>query len=240
METVISPRNFYFPLRMGYARAAMRTSAAQSHLRFPLTRLLGNGGHVRVLRALMAYGAPLGASQLAADSGLTPQGTRLVLDSLVAQGLVGVLGQARSQLFTVVPQHPMAAALQALFQHEQARWSELQDALRSTLEADRQVRSAWLYGSVARGEDEPRSDVDLALVMSRASPQSVEAVRESLRALGDRHFVHFCVVALAPADVAKLPPDDRWWSALSRDARVLKGLSPQAEAARCTRAARRP
>lgn len=38
----------------------MRTSAAHSHLRLPLTRMLDNGGNVRVLRALMTRGSPLG------------------------------------------------------------------------------------------------------------------------------------------------------------------------------------
>ena len=74
----------------------MQISTRQSHLRLPLTRLLASAGHVRVLRALMTYGAPLSVAQLAADSGLTTRGARFVLDSLASQGVVSVLGQLRS------------------------------------------------------------------------------------------------------------------------------------------------
>ena len=215
----------------------MRNSAAQSHLRFPLTRLLGNGGNIRVARALMAYGAPLGAAQLAGDAGMTPQGTRLVLDGLVSQGLVRVLGQPRSQLFSVVATHPFAAALRTLFEAERARWEGLQEALRECLAAQREVRSAWLYGSVARGEDAPHSDVDIALVLNKDAPDTTGEVREALQILGDRLLVHFSVVALTPIEVAKLAPRARWWADVKRDAKVLKGASPRQEAARCVRAA---
>ena len=64
-----------------------------------------------VLRALMAYGAPLSAVQLARDTGLTRQGVRLVLQGLEGQGLVTPLGLPRSQLFCIVPAHPFAGAL---------------------------------------------------------------------------------------------------------------------------------
>ena len=96
---------------------AMRPSASQSQLRFPLTRLLGNGGSVRVLRALIAYGGPLSVSQLAHECCLSRQGTYQTLNSLVSQRLVRVLGQARSQLFTMDTNHPLSSGLKDLFRH---------------------------------------------------------------------------------------------------------------------------
>jgi predicted nucleotidyltransferase len=218
-----------------YSDEIVRNSAVQSHLRFPLTRLLGSSGHVRVLRALMVYGAPLSAAQLAADSGLTTRGTRLVLDSLVSQGMISVLGQPRSQVFSVAAQHPLAAALKTLFEEERTRWEALQGALREGLAAQKDVRSAWLYGSVARGEDEPRSDVDIALVVNREGLDVTDSVREAIQVLGDRLQVHFSTVVLTPADVANLPQDDHWWAEMTQDAKVLKGIGPRQEAARRAR-----
>lgn len=93
-----------------------------------------------------------------------------------------------------------------------------------------------MYGSVARGEDEPHSDIDVAMVVSKSGPRVVDQVREALQPLGDRLLVHFSVVALTPAEVAKLAPSDHW-AAMSRDAKILKGASPQQEAARCARTA---
>lgn len=215
----------------------MQASAAQSHLRFPLTHLLAGGGHVRVLRSLMTYGAPLSVAQVAADTGLTTRGARLVLDSLVSQGMVSVLGQPRSQLFTVAAQHPLAEALQTLFERERIRWDVLQDAWREGLAGERDIRSAWLYGSVARGDDAPRSDVDVALVVNEDSLDVKHRVRDAVQALGDRLNVHFSTVVLTPADVAALPPGDPWWSSILSEAKILKGVSPGKEAARCARAA---
>lgn len=211
----------------------MSNPALQSHLRYPLTRLLGGSGNVRVLRALLTYAAPLSAAQVAKDAGLTPQGTRRVLENLVAQGFVTVLGQARSQVFSVVKEHPFALDLQALFEHEQTRWAALRHSLRSVFRDHGDVRSAWLYGSVARGEDAPHSDIDIAVVMDDPHAGATEPLREAIMRLEDSMLLHVSLVSLAPADVARLSRGDPWWSELSRDAQVLIGVSPQEEAVRC-------
>jgi predicted nucleotidyltransferase len=185
----------------------------------------------------MTYGAPLGVAQLAADSGLTTRGTRLVLDSLVSQGIVSVLGQPRSQVFTVATQHPLAPALKDLFEQERVRWEALQKGLRAGLASQKEVRSAWLYGSVARGEDEPRSDVDLALVVNEDTLDVRHRVRDEVQAMGDRLDVNISAVVLTPAELAKLSEGDSWWADVMRDGKVLKGLAPGKEAMRCARAA---
>ena len=210
----------------------MRRSRPQSHLRYPLTRLLGHGGNVRVLRALSAYAAPLSAAQLARDAGLTPQGVRLVLDELVGQGAVAALGQGRSRLYSIDSAHPLAPVLKALFAAEHGRWEGLLARLREGLNAFEQVDAAWLYGSVARGADGPASDVDLALVVHGAAGEAAEAVRERLRPLEDELRVAFSVVALSHADVLERATNDPWWSELERDAKVLKGGTPESVAAR--------
>lgn len=215
----------------------VQTSTPQSHLRFPLTRLFASAGHVRVLRALMAYGAPLSVAQLAADSGLTTRGTRFVLESLVSQGMVSVLGQARSQLYCVAPRHPLADAVKTLFEQERGWWEGVQEALRQALASRREVRSAWLYGSVARGEDGPRSDVDIALVVSQDDVEVSHQVRDAVQALGDTLSLHFSAVVFTPAELAAIRKDDPWWADVVRDAKVLKGLSPAGERDRCMRAA---
>ncbi len=213
----------------------MRPSTAQSHLRFPLTHLLAGGGHVRVLRALSAYGAPLSVPQLAADTGLTPRGVRFVLGSLESQGIVQTFGKVRSQVFAIVNQHPLAPALRALFEQERVRWEDFQAELRAGLASLKEVRSAWLYGSVSRGEDAPHSDVDIALVVDAESPGVMQGVRDAIHALGDRLKAPITPVVLTASDVAKLDKGDRWWSDVTRDAVVLKGVSPAMEAMRCAR-----
>ena len=89
-------------------------------------------------------------------------------------------------------------ALKVLFEQERARWEGLQEDLREGLVSQKDIRSAWLYGSVARGQDEPRSDVDVALVVNEDSLDVTHRVRDAIQATGDRLNVHFSTVVLTP------------------------------------------
>jgi len=200
-------------------------SQTQSHLRYPLTSILGSAGSVRVLRALVKDRAPQSAPQLAGVAGLTPQGVRLVLDTLARQQLVIVHGSGRTQLYALNPSHPLSGTLVALFQEEQRRWDALLESIREVLaKRGPAVSAAWLYGSVARGEDSPASDLDIAiLVRSRAV---ADQVREDLMPLEDGQQLRISLTALTPKELAALPEDDPWWCDVVRDGRVLKGAAP--------------
>lgn len=215
----------------------MQSSSVQSFLRSPLTQLLSSGGHVRVLRALLNHGSAQSAAQLASDCAMTARGVRNTLDALVAQGAVKVLGPAGSRFFAPALNQPLVSALAQLFEAERLHWQQLQEQLRDRLAAERQIRSAWLYGSVARGTDEPRSDWDLALVLADGSLDASRQVRDAVQVLGDRLGVNISPVVLTHLELSKLSPSDQWWSEVSRDAKVLKGVSPAKKAARCAKAA---
>lgn len=215
----------------------MQPSSVQSFVRYPLTELLASGGHVRVLRALLRHGGAQSAAQLASDCAMTARGVRNTLDALVAQGAVKVMGPSGARLFAPALDQPLVQALAQLFEAECQRWQWLQDQLRDGLAAEKQIRSAWLYGSVARGTDEPRSDMDVALVLAVDSVDASRQVRDAMQVLGDRLGGHISPVVLTPSELAKLPPSDHWWSEVRRDAKVLKGLAPAKEAARCAKAA---
>ena len=210
-------------------------SQIQSHLRHPLTALLGSVGHVRVLRALASNRVPQSVPQLAAAAGLTPQGTRGVLDVLVRQRLVTAHGSGRTQLYELSAAHPLASSLAALFQDEQDRWDALLNSIRDVLDRHGAVSAAWLYGSVARGDDAPDSDVDIALVVR--SQAVADQVREALMRLEDAQQIHISLTALTAKDLAVLPEDDPWWLNVVREGRVLKGAAPNQARRRRARAA---
>jgi predicted nucleotidyltransferase len=210
-------------------------SQTQSHLRHPLTALLGSAGQVRVLRDLATSRVPQSAPQLAALAGLTPQGTRGVLDVLVRQRLVKVHGSGRTRLYELDANHPLASSLAALFHAEQGRWDALISSIRDVLDCHGAVSAAWLYGSVARGDDAPDSDVDIALVVG--SQAVADQVREALMPLEDAQQIRISLTALTAKELAALPDDNPWWTNVVREGRVLKGAAPDQARRRVARAA---
>jgi predicted nucleotidyltransferase len=211
-------------------------SQVQSHLRYPLTGLLGSAGNVRVLRALTADRSPQSAPQSAAVAGLTPQGTRGVLDVLVRQRLVKAHGSGRARLYELNASHPLASSLASLFQDERLRWDGLLTSIREALERQgAAVSAAWLYGSVARGEDSPASDLDVALVVR--SQAVADRIREELMPLEDAQQIRISLTALTAKEFAALPVDDPWWANVVRDGRVLKGPAPEQARRRLTKVA---
>lgn len=200
-------------------------SRSQSHIRYPLTSILGSPGNVRVLRALISERSPQSAPQLARAAGLTPQGARLVLDTLARQQLVKVYGSDRTQLHELNASHAFAHALVTLFREEQQRWETLLTSIREMLaEYGTAVRAAWLYGSVARGEDTANSDLDLALLVR--SHTIADQIREDLMLLEDAQQLRISLTALTSKELAALPETDPWWLDVVRDGRILMGSAP--------------
>ena len=201
-------------------------SGTQSHLRFPLTRLFGSPGNVRVLRAL-SDGLPWSVTQITKSAGLSPQGARLVLEVLVTQGVVAAKGSARTKLFELASGHTFHQPILDLFKAEYTAWESLVARLQGQLAGMAGVHAAWLYGSVARGEDTPASDIDLALLV--ATPQVADEIRNELMTLEDASNVHVSIAALTAEELNALHDGDKWWTEVVRDARVLKGGRPESE-----------
>jgi hypothetical protein len=163
---------------------------------------------------------------------LTPQEVRNVLDALVESEAVTMVGAGRSRLYCIGP-HPIMVAVRAVFAAEENLYAELMDELRTCLSARREVFAAWVYGSVARGEDGPSSDVDIVIV---ASDPDVEGVANDVRSAFTRHSsrssLPLSIVCLGVSDVIRLSTGDPWWVRLSQDDLSLKGSHPASFAGR--------
>ena len=112
------------------------------------------------------------------------------------------------------------------FKAESSAWEDVVIRLRDRLNQPKCVKVAWLYGSVARGDDTPASDIDLALLVSTHTVG--DNVREDVMPIEDELKVRVSVTALTAQELAALGEGDIWWSDLVRDARVLKGGRPEA------------
>jgi hypothetical protein len=205
----------------------MQPSVPQADSRHPLTRLLGNGGNIRVLRALAADDQPLSVTQLAERCGLTPQGTRLALEPLVEGRLVKLLGGARSRLFTIDPRHPFAKPVRTLFAQEQTQWERLLQGLRGLLHRERDVIAAWYVEAAAGDEAGASRSLPVWLVLSEGPVEPfVTACRERYAALEQGSWTDCTLRGVSLADLLALSADPIWWKAQTSQARPLKGLDP--------------
>ena len=205
------------------------TMQPTSFARQPLDAILSGTGSVRILRALAAHGGALSVSRLAADTNMTPNGTRGVLNDLEQTGVVEALGDGRTKLFRLKAAHPLAATLEYLFAAERSRFDSILYAIEGATK-DNRITSVWLFGSVARSEDTCRSDLDIAILVN-AAPDEVERitdiVREALHEHEKRIGFTASVVAMHTADVRDLIRQRApLWSDLLRDAQVIKGPPP--------------
>jgi len=209
----------------------MRTEP-QSFLRHPLSAVYANPANVRVLRALARHGGELSAPMLAERSRLTRPSVLAALDHLAALGFVESIGSVRQRLHRIDRAHPLAPTLSALFAAEADRFDRIIEGIRAAA-AKVGVAAAWLYGSVARGEDGADSDLDLAVVASRDLGVEKAALRDALRALEGEWRFSASVVALDAADIRRLVrEDDPWWRSLLADAVPLVGPDPATLAGR--------
>ena len=150
-----------------------------------LDDVLASRGHVRVLRALDALPDGFGASvrDIARRAGVAHPRTAQILPALAELGVTKLQRAGRADLYQLNRQHLLFPVLHELFRKEAEVQSELEAFLRKRLSAAMpSVQEAYLFGSVARGESRPDSDIDLAVIVPKASGSAAEA---ALTALAD-------------------------------------------------------
>lgn len=177
----------------------------QSSFRQPLDDALGTVSCVRVLRELVLHGQPLAASELAERTALSRPSVGEALDRLVGLGLVEPVGTARSTPYRVRDGHFLAEPLGRLFRREAERREVVAGDLRAVARGVEPTPEAvWIYGSVARGEDRPGSDLDIVVVAARAEDRApLEAhFRDALLELEDDwDLPATSVVVLTPGEI---------------------------------------
>lgn len=120
-------------------------------------------------------------SELAAHLGTSPSSLQRELDRLTASGILERKQDGRRMYYKARTDSPVFNDLHGLF----SRTAGIVPALKSELTKLRdKIRWAAIYGSVARGEEGVKSDIDLLLVGDAGTSELLPVLRRMERQFG--------------------------------------------------------
>ena len=139
-------------------------------------KVFGNSLDPVVLRVLWAAGRGMTGEQVArvAKAGST-RGIRYALDRLSVDGIVDASSVGASVVYEINTEHLTYPAVDAAFKALDP-WATLRDRLSAMIASHGEPGpvSVALFGSVARGEAGPDSDVDVLLVVPDADDRAAD------------------------------------------------------------------
>jgi predicted nucleotidyltransferase len=157
----------------------------RQYVRRPLNAVLGAPSHIAVLRSLYTTGRGLTGREIARSSGVAVQATHDALARLAAANLVRWMQAGRAHVYELNRDHFLFKnGIQPLLEAESEFRSRIRSILKRALAG--RVLSAAIFGSMARGEDRPESDLDLIMIVGhtrdREKPHDrIGVVSEKLR-----------------------------------------------------------
>lgn len=197
----------------------------QSALRAPLNYLLGTEASVRVLRVLVHADAPLLAAEIARRAALQRASVTATVRRLSDVGVVEPVGLGTGQLVRLRSEHPLGAAIAALFRAEVDRYRRIEEGLRKGVVAlGPSLDAAWIEGPVAQCIDTPGDPVSVRLVAAASHLRGLcDAFRKAVIPLEQAEDVTVDIVGSTCADLEAAPAveRDRWAEVIP-----LHGLAP--------------
>jgi len=141
-----------------------------------LAKLFGSEARVKVLSLFMLnVGSEYYLREIAQKTGLAVRSVQRAVGSLVEIQILRREERANSVYFHLNERNPILEDLKAIF----LKTVGLGDLLRDVLSKQQNIEVAFIYGSVAKGEETAESDIDLALIGS-ISPKNLSAVLRKL------------------------------------------------------------
>ena len=190
--------------------------------------MLGSRSKIAVLRVLRGVRIPLNASQIAARTGLTSPVVTSVLRTLAAMGVVRSSSAGRANVHLLEHDNILVTQLlDPLFTaEERLADAVLEDLLRVFGDI---AESVVLFGSFARGDHEPESDVDVVLVAR--DPSAKEVVERAADSYGLEFRTRFGAtlspIVYESGEAAALRESaPGLFESLRRDAIVVSGSRP--------------
>lgn len=173
----------------------------------PLDDIFSKGSHVRVLRALfnlLPKGLSVSGREIARRAGVSNPTAQSVLSSLSDQGLLLITRSLRVTYYRLNSDHVLAPVIADLFAHEDRLLQGLRQDLGRALPQLVDVDAAYIFGSAARGEMRPDSDIDVAVTLKRGTELPDE--QDDIDALSRRYGSRINLIELRPRRSRNLRP----------------------------------
>lgn len=160
-----------------------------SFFNYPLNWVFSAPSNIAVIRALKDSREGMSGRAAARAAGFTHQACRRALGELEAAGIIVRQGAGHTQLVRLNFENLLVKeALLPMFRAEKSFPESASLLIRK--EFGQHARTATLFVSAARNEDEPGSDVDLLLV---TDAQNKELLEEKAREFGNRFITEYGV-----------------------------------------------
>ena len=158
----------------------------------PLNEILGSAAKVRVLRFFCQKGGEWNGRQAAAQLAMNPVTAHRALRELYGETLLDFRPVGTHFLYSLRDGHYLVRdLLKPLFKEEDRARERVGELIREILKGDlkREVVTVALYGSAAKGQERPTSDLDLlVLVKSDRARRRIEAGLDRFSRMASAEF----------------------------------------------------
>lgn len=180
-----------------------------------LRKLLGSEARAKVIGWICSRPAePIIGAELARELGLSPTAVNRELARLEEMGMLeaGKLGRAKP--YRLNEQFPLLPGLRSMVMYA----TGVVAVLREELADEEGIELAFIFGSLAAGDDRPNSDVDLLVVGEIPGMRLSQVVRQAERQTGrEVNQVHY-----SPAEfTAKIQGGNSFLSGVMRGEKVF-------------------
>ena len=190
--------------------ASQKPVMPQSALRTPLNRVLGTETNVRILRALIELGVPMGTSELARHIRMNKAGVWRAIAALEELGAVEAVGLGQQQVFRMRKDYFLTRHLENLFRAERLRFDKLLERLSDVAHSlVPPADSIWVQGSVAMEIDRPGDPLVVAILApSSQVGRLAETFSHKTTPLQKEFSVAIETTPYTRADIAVMNPNE--------------------------------
>jgi len=191
----------------------------------PLDKILGQKSKVKALRYLVNYNREVSIRELAREIKLVPANVSVILKELEAEGVLRSKKIGRSLVFSLNDKHYITARLIApLFNKEKTAKQALAKVILKNIKF--QFESIIIFGSVARGTEDPVSDIDLVIIIrNEKKTEEVEKFILQINPVVSEYFGNSIspIVLTVKIFVNKIKTGDPLAKSIARNGEVLAG-----------------